>query len=129
VWGEVTLVTSRVSKLLDQLWRSEDHAVNFFQRNPGFLSMLLNSSFLGGLSPLNASELDGSATWFQTMKYRRVKFRKEYDGTFVAFEKCGCEADANTSRPCRMHQGDAGQAARLKAEARYHSIQNCCQQA
>jgi len=58
------------------------------------------------------------------MKYSCVKFRKDCDGTIVAFENCGCEAQVNTFRPCHMHQGDAQQAARLKAEARYHSIQN-----
>jgi len=34
--GDVTLVTSPVSKLLDQVRRSEDYAINVFQRNPGF---------------------------------------------------------------------------------------------
>jgi len=33
---DVTLVTSPVSKLLDQVRRSEDYAINVFQRNPGF---------------------------------------------------------------------------------------------
>jgi hypothetical protein len=33
---DVTFVTSRVSKLLDRVRRSEDYAVNFFQRNSGF---------------------------------------------------------------------------------------------
>ena len=32
---EVTLVTSQVSKLLDRSRRSEEYAVNFFQRNRG----------------------------------------------------------------------------------------------
>jgi hypothetical protein len=58
------------------------------------------------------------------MKYSCVKFRKDRDGTIVAFENCGCEAQVNTFRPCHVHRGDAHQAARLKAEARYHSIQN-----
>ena len=57
----------------------------------------------------------------QTVRYR-VQFRKDRDGTVVAFENCGCEADANTFRPCRMHQGNVHQATRLEAEARYHSI-------
>ena len=58
------------------------------------------------------------------MKNRRVKFRTDRDGTIIAFENCGCEAEANTFRPCRIHQGDAHRAARLKAESLYHSIQN-----
>jgi hypothetical protein len=58
------------------------------------------------------------------MKYTCVKFRKDRDGTIVAFENCGCEAQVNTFRPCHTHRGDGHQAARLKAEARYHSIQN-----
>jgi hypothetical protein len=33
---EVTLVTSQVSKLLDRVCCSEDYAIKFFQRNPGF---------------------------------------------------------------------------------------------
>ena len=60
------------------------------------------------------------------MKYDHVKFRKDRDGNVIAFEYCGCEADANTFRPCQMHQlylRDEHRAARLKAEARYHSIQ------
>jgi hypothetical protein len=61
---------------------------------------------------------------FNTMKYSRVKFRKDRDGNVVAFEYCGCQADANTFGPCPMHKGDKRQAARLKAEAHYHSIQN-----
>src|ERR1700741_1957234 len=92
--------------------------------------MLLNSSSFGVYSPLNASKLDGPTlgTRFQTMKYSRVKFRRVGNGTVIAFENCGCEAEVNTFRPCRMHQGDAHQAARLKAEARFHGIQKCCQQ-
>ena len=61
------------------------------------------------------------------MKYSRVKFRNDHDGNVTAFEKCGCEADANTFRPCQMHRilnEEKQQAARLKAEAKYHSIQN-----
>jgi len=54
-------------------------------------------------------------------------FRKDPNGTVIAFEKCGCEADTDTIRPCRIHQEDAHQAVRLKAEARYHSIQKCGQ--
>jgi hypothetical protein len=59
----------------------------------------------------------------QTMDYSRVRFRKDRDGNVIAFEKCGCEADANTFRPCYMHKEDKQQAVRLKAEAQYHSIQ------
>ena len=59
----------------------------------------------------------------QTMDYSRVRFRKGCDGNVIAFEKCGCEADANTFRPCNLHEGDRQQAARLKAEAQYHIIQ------
>lgn len=59
----------------------------------------------------------------QIMKHSRVRFRKDRDGNVIAFEKCGCEADANTFRPCCMHKTDEQQAARLKAEAQYHSIQ------
>jgi hypothetical protein len=59
----------------------------------------------------------------QTMEYSRVRFRKDRDGNVIAFEKCGCEADANTFRPCYLHKADKQQAARLKAEALYHSIQ------
>lgn len=94
----------------------------------GVLSMLLKSSF-GIHSPLNASnvEVPTVGTRFRTMKYSRVKFRKDRDGTVVAFESCGCEADTNTFRPCRMHQEDPRQAATLKAEARYRIIQKCCQ--
>ena len=54
------------------------------------------------------------------MKYDHVKFRKDRDGNVIAFEYCGCEADANTFRPCQMHQlylRDEHRAARLKAEA------------
>jgi hypothetical protein len=51
------------------------------------------------------------------MKHSRVTFRTD-DGTVIAFAHCGCEAEANTFRPCLMHQRDAHQAARLKAEAR-----------
>jgi len=51
------------------------------------------------------------------MKYSRVTVRTDRDGTIIAFENCGCEAEASTFRPCRMHQGDAHQAARHKAEA------------
>jgi hypothetical protein len=57
------------------------------------------------------------------MKYSRVNFRRNREGRIIAFENCGCEADVNTFRPCRMHEGSAGQGARLKAEARYHCIQ------
>jgi len=57
----------------------------------------------------------------QTMDYSRVRFRKDRDGNVIAFEKCG--ADANTFRPCYLHKDDKQQAARLKAEAQYHSIQ------
>jgi len=35
VGGELTLPSSQVSKLLDQVRRSEEYAVNFFQRNRG----------------------------------------------------------------------------------------------
>jgi hypothetical protein len=89
--------------------------------------MLLNFSFLGVRSPLNASNVNGPTvgTCFPAMQYSRVKFRKDRDGTVIAFEKCGCEAEGNAFRPCRMHHGDAPQAARLLAEARYHSIQKC----
>jgi len=92
--------------------------------------MLLNFSFLGVRSPLNASKVVGPTvgTRFPAMQYSRVRFRKDRDGTVIAFENCGCEAEANAFRPCRMHQGDAPQAARLIAEARYHSVQKCCQQ-
>lgn len=81
--------------------------------------MLLKSLSSAVHSPLNACKLDGPtvATRFQTMKYSRVTFRTDRDGTIIAFENCGCEAEAHTFRPCRMHQGDAHQAARLKAEA------------
>jgi len=58
------------------------------------------------------------------MQYSRVKFRKDGEGAIIAFENCGCEAQVNTFRPCHVHRGDALQAARLRAEARYHSIQN-----
>lgn len=113
------------SKLLDRVRCSEDYAVNVFQPNSGVLILLLNSSFFAVHSPLNARKIDGPAvgTRFPTMKYSRVKFRKDRDGTIVAFENCGCEAAVNAFRPCRMHQEDADQAARLKAEARYHTIQ------
>ncbi|PYX71201.1 MAG: hypothetical protein DMG78_16180 [Acidobacteria bacterium] len=96
----------------------------------GVLSMLLNFSLLGVRSPLIASKVDGPtvATRFPAMQYSRVQFRKDRDGTVIAFEKCGCEAAANAFRPCRIHHGDAPQGARLIAEARYHSIQKCCQQ-
>lgn len=57
------------------------------------------------------------------MKYSRVRFRKDIDGNVIAFEKCGCEADAKTFRPCWEHQGDTQQEARLQAEALYHSVQ------
>ena len=57
------------------------------------------------------------------MDYSRVRFRKDRDGNVIAFEKCGCEADANTFRPCYLHKEDKKQASRLKAEAQYHSIQ------
>jgi len=59
----------------------------------------------------------------QTMDYSCVRFRKDRDGNVIAFEKCGCEADANRFRPCHKHKNDKQQAARLKAEAQYHSIQ------
>ena len=58
-----------------------------------------------------------------SMKYSRVKFRKDPDANVIAFEKCGCEATVNAFRPCWKHQGDTHQAARLKAEALYHSVQ------
>jgi len=57
------------------------------------------------------------------MKYTRVRFRKDRDGNVFAFEKCGCEADANTFRPCRKHQRDKQQEAKLQAEALYHCVQ------
>ena len=60
----------------------------------------------------------------QTVKYVHVKFRKDREGNVIAFEYCGCEADANSFRPCQMHQKDEQRATRLKAEARYHTIQN-----
>ena len=122
---DVTLVTSTVSKLLDRVRRSEDYAVNVFQPSFGVLILLLNSSFSGSHSALDARRIDGPAiaTRFRTIKHSRVKFRKDRDGTIVAFENCGCEAAVNAFRPCRMHHGDADQAARLKAEARYHTIQ------
>jgi hypothetical protein len=96
----------------------------------GVLSMLLNSSFLGVRSPRNASKVDGPpvGTRVPAMRYSRVQFRKDRDGAVIAFEQCGCEAEVNAFRPCRMHHGDATQGARLIAEARYHSIQKCCQQ-
>lgn len=96
----------------------------------GVLSMLLNSSFLSVRSPRIASKVVGPTvgTRFPAMQYSRVQFRKDRDGTVIAFENCGCEAAVNAFRPCRMHHGDAHQAARLIAEARYHSIQKCCQQ-
>ena len=59
----------------------------------------------------------------QTMDYSRVRFRKDRDGNVIAFEKCGCEADSKTFRPCWKHQGDTQQEARLQAEALYHSVQ------
>jgi hypothetical protein len=59
----------------------------------------------------------------QAIDYSRVRFRKDRDGNVIAFEKCGCEADANTFRPCYLHKEDKKQAARLKADAQYHSIQ------
>src|SRR5260370_40027730 len=92
--------------------------------------MLLNSSSLGVRSQLNASKVEGPTVGarFPAMQYSRVKFRKDRDGTVIAFEKCGCEAEANAFRPCRMHHGDTHQATRLRAEARYRSIQKCCQQ-
>jgi hypothetical protein len=101
--------------------------LTFFQPNPGVLSMLLNSSSLVVQSSFNTSKLDDPAIGarFQRARYSRVRFRKELDGTVIAFENCGCEADANTLRSCRMHHGDEHQAARLKAEARYHCIQKC----
>jgi hypothetical protein len=69
----------------------------------------LNSLSFAVRSPLNASKLDGPivGAHFQTMKYSRVKFRTDRDGTIIAFENCGCEAEANTFRPCPMHQEDA----------------------
>jgi hypothetical protein len=90
-----------------------------------FLTLLLKSSFFGLRSPLNASKLDGPivGTRVQTVKYSRVRFRKDRDGTVIAFENCGCESNANTFRPCCMHQQDTQQASRLKAEALFHSIQ------
>ena len=59
----------------------------------------------------------------QTMDYSRVRFRKDRDGNVIAFEKCGCEADANVFRACRKHQGDKQQESRLQAEALYHCVQ------
>jgi hypothetical protein len=59
----------------------------------------------------------------QTMEHSHVRFRKDREGNVIAFEKCGCEAEANTFRPCYKHREDKRQAARLKAEAQYHSIQ------
>jgi hypothetical protein len=87
--------------------------------------LLLNSSFFGVYSSLNVRKIDGPAVGarFRTIKHSRVKFRKDRDGTIVAFENCGCEAAVNAFRACCLHQGDAHQAARLKAEARYHTIQ------
>jgi hypothetical protein len=58
-----------------------------------------------------------------TMKFSRVRFRKDRDGTVIAFENCGCEADAMTFRPCHIHAEDREQGARLKAEAHYRVIQ------
>ena len=82
--------------------------------------MLLKSLSSAVRSPLNTSSLDGPTvgTRFQTTKYSRVKFRTGRDGNIIAFENCGCEAEASTFRLCRMHQGDAHQAVRLIAEAR-----------
>ena len=57
------------------------------------------------------------------MLHPAVKFRQDRDGNVIAFESCGCEASANTFRPCWKHQGDAQQAKRLEAEALYHSVQ------
>ena len=113
------------SKLLDRVRGSEDYAVNVFQPSFGVLILLLNSSFFGVHSPLSPREIDSPAVGarFRTIKHSRVKFRKDRDGTIVAFENCGCEAAVNAFRPCRLHQGDADQAVRLKAEARYHTIQ------
>jgi hypothetical protein len=81
--------------------------------------LLLKSLSSAVHSPLNACKLDGPIveTRFQTMKYSRVKFRTDRDGSIIVFENCGCEVEARTFRPCRMHQGDAHQAARPKAEA------------
>lgn len=95
----------------------------------GVLSMLLNSACFGHSQP-NTSRLDGAnvGARFAGAQYIRVRFRRERDGTVVAYEKCGCEADAASFRPCGMHREDAHQAARLRAEARYHGIQKCCQQ-
>jgi hypothetical protein len=64
-----------------------------------------------------------------TMKYNPVKFRMDRNGNDIAFEDCGCEADAKTFRPCRKHCGNEQQAVRLEAEARYHSIQKRPQKA
>jgi len=90
--------------------------------------MLLHSSSSGAQTQFSDSELDGRTVEksLQSTKYSRVKFRKDRDGTIVAFEKCGCEAEANAFRSCRMHQGDLQQEARLRAEARYHIIQKWC---
>jgi hypothetical protein len=59
----------------------------------------------------------------QTMEYSRVRFRKDRDGNVIAFEECGCEAEAETFRPCWKHRGDKQQEARLQAEALYHRVQ------
>ena len=87
--------------------------------------MLLNSLYFRVRPPLRAAKLGGATlgTWIQTTKYSHVNFRKDHHGTVIAFENCGCEAEVNTFRPCRMHQEDTHQAARLIAEARYHGIQ------
>src|SRR5215475_4998442 len=89
------------------------------------MTLLLNSSSSGVHSPSNASKVGGATFGARVprMKYSPVKFRKERDGTIIAFENCGCEAGVSTFRPCRIHQGDVHQAARLRAEARYHGIQ------
>ena len=86
--------------------------------------MLLNSSF-GVQSPFNPSKLDDptAGAHLQSVRYSRVKFRKERDGRIIAFENCGCAADANRFQSCPMHLSDTHQGARLMAEARYHSIQ------
>jgi len=87
--------------------------------------VLLNSLYFRVRPPLRAAKLGGATlgTWIQTTKYSHVNFRKDHHGTVIAFENCGCEAEVNTFRPCRMHQEDTHQAARLIAEARYHGIQ------
>ena len=52
----------------------------------------------------------------QTMKYNPVKFRMAREGNVIAFEDCGCEADAKTFRPCRKHYGNERRDLRLKLD-------------